>query len=129
MALRDAPRIYEFFLMFLIRTRALYEEETGLKRALEITRKAKEELPLTMQIGQSMPDELARCLTAIFGSKMRGFSWEDEPSTVAAGAEFKTQVEEGGGMIVSDWGAAPSNNPPQDGTAGSWARDSIASSV
>ncbi|KAL5487575.1 hypothetical protein ACEPAI_5683 [Sanghuangporus weigelae] len=111
MALRDAPRIYEFFLEFLLRTRALFEEEPRLKRALEVARKAREELPLTMQIGHSMPDELARCMMAIYGNKTRGFSWGNESDVAAAEGCVKAEVEESGGRIVSDFALGPSNDP------------------
>ncbi|KAL5529936.1 hypothetical protein ACEPAF_6193 [Sanghuangporus sanghuang] len=111
MALRDAPRIYEFFLKFLLRTRALFEEEPRLKQALEVVRKAKEELPLTMQIGHSMPDELAQCMVAIYGSKTKGFSWGNESDVAAAEGGFKTEVEESGGTIISDLAPGPSTDP------------------
>lgn len=121
MALRDAPRIIEFFLNYLLGTRALYEEEPSLKRALEVARRAKEELPLTMQIGVNIPDELAKCLTAIYGSRVKQVTWSfdldqenSEPQEDSA-TQFKAEVEEGGGIIISDMVSGPAGTASASG--------------
>ncbi|KAH8118810.1 hypothetical protein DFH11DRAFT_1850368 [Phellopilus nigrolimitatus] len=121
LALRDAPRVVIFFLKFLVRNRALYDIEKEMRAAIKVAEKAKEELWQTKQIGMKIPDELASCLTTIYGSRLKKVIWPthpapddsdtDEPQAKkakldekkeAAPAEFNTELKANGITLISE---------------------------
>ncbi|KAH0840312.1 hypothetical protein J3R83DRAFT_1323 [Lanmaoa asiatica] len=63
------PRLISFFLAFVLRNRVLQESvyQRGLRRALETIEWAKKELPLTHQVGQSIPDAFNEACRECFG--------------------------------------------------------------
>ncbi|KAI0072986.1 hypothetical protein K474DRAFT_1667146 [Panus rudis PR-1116 ss-1] len=94
---RDGPILVEFFLNFILRNRILPEPEyeKGFRRALEVVKLAKKELPLTFTLGEALPDATNQALESLMGDMTRGMYW----------TTFEDDEEEDG-MQVDDDAAA-----------------------
>ena len=70
-ALNTLPRLFVFFLTFLLRNRVLHEatHERALNKALEVAKLAVEELPKTGRVCKVLPDKLGLSGVEKFGAR------------------------------------------------------------
>lgn len=121
------PRLVQFFLSYVIGTRALPEQTIALKNALKIAEQARLELPLTGHIGRNVPDKLGRCLTETFGSRAKEDDWilpEWNPKADAnEGARVEEILEDSTAKAPKDavgsWGESNANGSWGEAT-GAW---------
>ncbi|KAF5333176.1 hypothetical protein D9611_002808 [Ephemerocybe angulata] len=71
--LEQTPRLMQFWLQFLLRSRTLPRSDVGLRAAIEVCKQALLELPLTSELSSSLPDELSQGFHQCWGSKAEVF--------------------------------------------------------
>ncbi|KAK7696124.1 hypothetical protein QCA50_000767 [Cerrena zonata] len=75
---KGGPILVEFFLNFVIRSNVFPEYDRELRRAVDIVKKAKFELPLTFQVGKAIPDLFNVGCEYLFGNMTNALVvWED----------------------------------------------------
>ncbi|KAI0072110.1 hypothetical protein K474DRAFT_1668212 [Panus rudis PR-1116 ss-1] len=74
---RDGPILVEFFLNFILRNRVFPEPEyeKGFRRALDVVKLARKELPLTFTLGKAFPDNISQAFESLMGDMTRGMYW------------------------------------------------------
>ena len=89
--LHALPKLVLFFLEFLVRARVMPEADRALRRAVEIARKAVEEVPRTGKLCRMMPDKVS-----MGGRSCWGIQWEEDNwmSEVEIQKEAEKQFEE-----------------------------------
>ncbi|KAG2013103.1 hypothetical protein CC2G_010042 [Coprinopsis cinerea AmutBmut pab1-1] len=87
--LTQMPRLMQFFLQFLIRSRVFPESETGFRLALDVANQAFIELPLAFDLGADLsPEPFGKACQAVWGRKAEGYR------SVEHDAEFLASLEE-----------------------------------
>lgn len=85
----------------MIKTNAHPEAEKVIK-ALEITRVAKHEIPMTKKISVGIPDKFSYCLVEIFGNQIdNSIYWREEEEHVQEEVKEKEKEQEEGGIQTS----------------------------
>ncbi|EKM60003.1 uncharacterized protein PHACADRAFT_206218 [Phanerochaete carnosa HHB-10118-sp] len=69
---KEGPILIAFFLRYLIRNRVFPEEEAALKRAAALCDRAKEELPATWTVAQTLPDRVSAGFEELNGNVTPG---------------------------------------------------------
>ncbi|EGN96445.1 hypothetical protein SERLA73DRAFT_154758 [Serpula lacrymans var. lacrymans S7.3] len=108
-----APTLLHFFLRFMLRNGTFSESkehEDNLKRAINITKLAEKELPLTSKIAKLLPDKISEACVGCWG-KMGGLTFqasaaeslpEDEDGITDESTEKIALDQEDEGIIPSD---------------------------
>ncbi|KAH8096655.1 hypothetical protein BXZ70DRAFT_991439 [Cristinia sonorae] len=92
---RDGPIVVQFFLEFLIRNRVIPETEKEFKKALDIVKAARKELPMTFVVGNLLPDALSIGFFHLFGSMSQRAIWGPEDAeNLARFKEETRRIEE-----------------------------------
>ncbi|KAL4251123.1 hypothetical protein ABKN59_005610 [Abortiporus biennis] len=65
---RDGPILIEFFINFILRNRVLPEYEVDLRKALLVLKQARNDLPMTFEVGEALPDKFSGGCESLFGS-------------------------------------------------------------
>ena len=71
------PHLVRYFLAFVVRVRALPESERSLKKAVEVARRAVEELPKMGRLCRALPDKVGVGAKAMWGTRWvdKGWGW------------------------------------------------------
>ena len=71
------PHLVRYFLAFVVRVRALPESERSLRKAVEVARRAVEELPKTGRLCRALPDKVGAGAKAMWGARWvdKGWGW------------------------------------------------------
>ncbi|KAF8549702.1 hypothetical protein OG21DRAFT_1447577 [Imleria badia] len=91
------PRLVAFFLAFVLRNGVLPEPvyRRGLKKALDMIEWATKELPLTLKVGQSLPDSFNEACRECFG-RQGGMNW-----SVVNGTSTTTEEKDAGIAVTN----------------------------
>ncbi|KAF8956687.1 hypothetical protein BDZ97DRAFT_1850031 [Flammula alnicola] len=69
------PHLLSFFLSFLLRVRALPESERGLRRAIDVAKRAVQELPRTAKLCRLLPDKMGAGARSVWGARWEVEAW------------------------------------------------------
>ncbi|KIM34940.1 hypothetical protein M413DRAFT_449986 [Hebeloma cylindrosporum] len=69
------PHLVRYFLAFVVRVRALPESERALKKAVEVARRAVEELPKMGRLCRALPDKVGVGAKAMWGARWVDKEW------------------------------------------------------
>ncbi|THH21373.1 hypothetical protein EUX98_g8399 [Antrodiella citrinella] len=92
---RDGPILVQFFLEYVLRSRVFPELEKEMKKALDVVKKARKELPLTYVLGGILPDSLNDRFVSLFGSMSQKAVWGPEDAeNLARFRDEQSKIEE-----------------------------------
>ncbi|KDR84166.1 hypothetical protein GALMADRAFT_133521 [Galerina marginata CBS 339.88] len=94
--LTSLPRLVLFFLSFLVRVRALPEAERDLRRAVDVARRAVEEVPRGGWVCRNLPDVLGRGARGVWGLRWveEGWVWNRDGGAGGVRVEEEEETEE-----------------------------------
>ncbi|KAH8826025.1 hypothetical protein DL96DRAFT_1610647 [Flagelloscypha sp. PMI_526] len=93
--LRDVPHLVHIFLTYLYKTDVFIaaKERLALEKAITVSSKAIEELPLTSQLSRALPCSFSQACRGTFGSKLGWDFGETSSPTAVAGVERSEDVD------------------------------------